>query len=379
MSRKKIARIIFLIILLLAVADFIWFRPTSIDVGIRSDNHRNERRINENTPYLEKEQKLSVASDDINELLINNPYGSVKIEGAEVDDIKIEAELMVYGKTEEKIEEIIDQVHFRDKNRGGELEIGIMYGELPEEVWGIIIDYKIIAPKRLAVDLHSSKYVAVDNFTGPVKVDHSGLGTKDFKIADARKDDYINISKISNIKNDVTIKSHFAAIEIDNIEGHLKVHPAFSNIVVDSVKGNLSMRSEQSKVNFNDIEGDITAFSSFGKIEANDINGDLKAELKHSPVTANVTGEIELDVNFSPVKLYDLAGDVDINSYHSSVDIYSALNHKLDIVTEHGSIIAHNLQLSVEKDNNHRRLIGNVGSGEYELEIDTEFGDVTFN
>lgn len=379
MSRKKIARIVFIIVIFIAIVDVFWLGTNYENFTSERDYIKNIRAIDENTPYLEKTQDLNVSTQDINELSLINPYGSVDIQGTSGDKVEVEAEIIVYGETEEDIEGLIDQINIEKKVAGDELTLGLEYEKIPEKVWGVKIQCTVKAPERLALTVQSGKNLRVENFVGPVKLNHSGLGFAMVGSSEERYRKYFEKSYVRNIEKDLELSNIHASLEVENIGGDVDATVNHGMLDIEKVKGNLTLTSQHSDIELNSIDGNVVTYNSFDDIIVSQVKGDLSSKLEHTPLEANVDGKLKIQGQFSDVKVRDIDNDLEANLEHGDIRIYSELNHKLEVSAKHGSIKADDLGLKVEKDdNNMLELMGTVGEGEYNLEVEMEFGNVIF-
>jgi hypothetical protein len=117
----------------------------------------------------ERTEHLSPAITDVAELAIETDVGSITVTGADVADCNITAEITVKARTQEKARELAEEVKIELEPSGDKLNVkAVKPAGLKKR--SLVVDFKIIAPKRLKLDCSSHVgAVNVSDIDGGIK------------------------------------------------------------------------------------------------------------------------------------------------------------------------------------------------------------------
>ncbi|MBV9987586.1 MAG: hypothetical protein JO301_07900 [Chitinophagaceae bacterium] len=263
-------------------------------------------------------------------ITLNNSFGEMKISTWSKNEIKVDVSMTVKAGTDQRAQEILDNIRIEDKKSGSEVSFKTelnndkddrrenRHRDRDDET-SFKINYTVYLPDNMALE-------AINNF-GPLSIgDYNG---------------------------NIVLDSRFGSLNAGKLNQPKKVTVQFGKATIESINnGKLSVQFSKAQVNR--MMGDIT-------VELNQAHG----------VKFNLTNDLKkLDVHNNFSELY-LDADKNLSANFNVRTSFGGFSNKTDF------------PVTQERDNEHRYFnsnssySGKSGSGNIPVTIKSSFGHVT--
>lgn len=275
------------------------------------------------------------ASDKLN---IDNRFGLVEIHTWNKNEVKVDIEIRVSGKTEAWAKSVLSDIEIEDSKSGNQVRFKTLFSEDLDKKEGgsrhqdkyrskstsqtIEVNYQVYMPSSNPLNIENEfGAIIIPDYTGEVD-----LSIKFGKIETGNlsnvKNMYVEFSKakLGNIPGgNLNIK--FSAATITKLSGNVKVNLEFSNKVtlnLDNNLGGLDLKASYSTVNLKPL-GELPAsykiFTSFGSFknrtsvkfnndeDDNDNKRGPKFDYEYNGKSGNGNIQIKVKSNFSTIIL----------------------------------------------------------------------------
>lgn len=300
----------------------------------------------------EKEVELSAPLATGSSFSAETRDGSIKIQGVETSDCKVLAKIVAHARTEERAQELADQVQVRLEPAGAGLKVVTEGPHTGGNTWyNVSLDVKVPVQTSLA------------------------LGTNDGAV------------HITSITGDVDARTSDGSIEAEALKGNAKLRTSDGSITGTRLDaGTLDVHTNDGSITITDASAKTcTAKTSDGNITLTDVRADsMAADTGDGAIRCQHIAAGRLDCHTSDGSIHiDYAQDAPkaptVTATTSSGGItFTAppgLSATIDAATDDGSIHT-SLPITVEGKVG-KSLTGTVGGGEGKIHLRTHDGSIT--
>ncbi len=278
--------------------------------------------------------------------------GSIKIQGVETSDCKVLAKIVAHARTEERAQELAEQVQVRLEPAGAGLKVVTEGPHTSGNTWySVSLDVQVPVQTNLA------------------------LGTNDGSV------------QITGITGDVDARTSDGSIEAETLKGNAKLRTSDGNITAVRLEaGTLDVHTNDGTIKMSDTSAKTcTAKTSDGNITLTDVRADsITADTGDGAIRCQRIAADRLDCRTSDGSIQiDYAPDgpksPTVTATTSSGGIaFTAppeLSAAIEASTDDGSIHT-SLPITVEGKVG-KSLTGKVGGGEGKIRLRTHDGSIT--
>jgi hypothetical protein len=316
MNRKAVVSLIIIVAAILMIFDIKYngskilreFEIESIDDSRLNINYPGDII---DTPHAEKRvsDRQIVLGEDIKALCIKNGMGSVNISGEKRDDILLSCRLTVYAEEKEEAELLAEGLDVHTYTAGDRMIIEPEIPEYAERIKAIIVDYDLLVPEDLLLDISNS----------------FGRLTVKNMIEDMSLKNSFDTVEIRNNSGDVELRTTYGAIYAEDISGNLAINSSFTNTDCSRIRGNMNANIAFGVFRARDFTNSLRIRAAYSEIEVEPGDGlieyELYCETKYGNISTNLPFQLERKDN---VRI--------LRGSEGSADI------KIDIINECGSI-----------------------------------------
>ena len=377
MSRKKVITYLLIILLLVMVVDiryiksdnnlFEGFITESIEEVIGMENNLFQNNFNQSTIKAEKEGSLKLdqnflaENDQIDLFYLKNDFGSIELQGSQKEEININYTLKVHAEAKTEAEKFIQDLEIIYNLEGENLEISLNKSqtETPDKINAVEIDYIITVPERLQVELN--------NNYGELKIQHLK--------AEVKASNRYGSTLINDLQKAAVLDLAYGESEIYNLESTLDLNSAYAENNIENISGDFNLESAYGFNRISNLESDLQINSRYGGAEiTSTANIDLKSRYTGFTIS-NIKGKLKADSEYGDFKLSQVQ-DLELELRYSDVEISPLKNDELynyDLSVKYGNIEADLGGISYD---NQDQLKYQGQRAEYEIEINSEYGDI---
>lgn len=202
-------------------------------------------------PYLTKTFNLSSG-----ELYVATSGGSIKVEGSNSKQVKVEMYVNSNRHSDKKIREIIEEDYeIRIEKTGSRIE-AVAKREGRNWSWnGISVSFVVYTPKNFECDLNTSG--------GSLK-----------------------ISGVNGSRHE--LKTSGGSITAEEMAGEMEARTSGGSITVNEYEGDVDLKTSGGSIRLNEIRGEIEATTSGGGIRIKDVEGAVYATTSGGSIDAEI-------------------------------------------------------------------------------------------
>jgi hypothetical protein len=279
---------------------------------------------------VEKKRSISksytVSNDD--KLSIENSFGDVTVTTWDKKEIKVDIEIAVTASSDEKAQQMIDEISVDDRKNGNDISFKTNIGNMGNgkkskgnDQRKFYIEYKVMMPSGNPLNIENSfGKINIGDFSGPVSL-ISKFGELNAGNLSNAKTLHVEFGKanIGAILNpDITFKFNSRSF-IKNISGNAKLHVEFCDrveISVDHDLKDLNIAESYSNVRLNvpaNLSANFNVHTNFGSFsnssginiseEKEDDNMGPKFDKEYSGNSGNGNARIRIKSSFGKIRL----------------------------------------------------------------------------
>lgn len=258
--------------------------------------------------------------------------GSITIRGADVGNCKVKANIVAQAKTEEKAQELAEQV---------------------------------------LIELEPSKNKLITKIKKPKSLWYQSYS--------------INVNLDITIPNETNLKltTHNGHIEIENITGEMNSETHNGSIKISEVSGTIKLKTHNGSITCNDISGEINSRTHNGPIKISQGKEKIKLKTHNGSITCNdISGDTELKthngkVNVTYSKTASPICNISIVTHNGHIHLVSPPNLSAAVnVSTHGGSIKSDLPILLKGKISSHKTEGIIGKGEGKLYLKTHNGPI---
>lgn len=361
---------------------------SSPSVSSSTASHSHSSPVQDDTPVKTKSFTRSFNLDKNDKLNLANQRGSITIKTWDKNEVKVDAEIRAYAKTDNDAQKMLDEVSInatkngdlvtyktelesRDNNWGSSIKNG-------KTIWRkeVKIDYIVYMPANIALTA-STQYgnILVNDFYGPTsfKIQYGNLTAGNL----TNTNNYISIQYGKGDIKDMggaTIKLQYGnGINIGTVSNNLDVNAQYTAVNIRAVKGMSTIKHQYgSGTTIGVVYGNVDANAQYCDVKIGSLNGNLICKTQYGKV---IVDEINAGT------------DVDIYAPYSKVNLGFAKNYNgnFDVKASYGDF-KYGANISMKRNGDeekgynttkyHSGQIGKGGSGKVNISI--QYETVTF-
>ena len=364
MSKKTIVTILLIVLIGMLITDININGFGVFELFFHRLNTDSIEKLHIGGGYQEKYSHngtLNFNAMSVNSLDINNPMGSVVLIGEDGEEVKVEYDITVYGRTVKRAEEYAKQIKV-EKTGTKNIKLSLKKPDDSTGIQAVKVAYYIKAPREIYPDI-KNKYgkLEVNNFKNGAKLSN-GYEETDVK----------------DISGNVEIRAAYGDLDVTNIEGKVNIHTSYNSVNIRDISKNLSIEADYSEVDINNIKGKLDFESRYGEASLNNINNtDIKSDYTEIDIS-RINGPLTADMNYGELNLSEIKNDLNFTGNYT--DIEGELSPELDNFSlnselEYGNIDT-NFLVTKREDDNYEKVTTQVGTGEVKIKIKTEHADI---
>jgi len=212
-------------------------------------------------------------------LTLEADLGSIKVEGAEGDNVKIEVVREADTSSDKKAKDIFDDFQVDFEQRGNDVFVKAdlrhdgFDGFLERIFNRLHVEFIVSVPRVYNTDLRTSGgSISVDNVQGETRSKTSG-GSLHFDL----------------IAGNVWGRTSGGGIRIGEVEGEVDVHTSGGGIQIERTKGPILARTSGGSIRIKNAGSEVDAHTSGGGITVEEVMGAIQADTSGGSVTATIT------------------------------------------------------------------------------------------
>lgn len=351
-------------------------------------NSNGNQEVQDDGPVRAKTFNRSFGINRSDKVTLSNQYGSMTIKIWDKNEIKIDADIKAYAKTEEEAQKLLDQVSINATKDGDGVTFKTDMGDRNGNWGSSVKNGKVLWRKEVKVHMvvympasnaltASQTYgnLTIDDFNGPtsLKVQYGNLIANDL----GNNNNYISVQYgRANLKdvNAAKIKQQYGDGVTINSIGTLDLDIQYASAKITTVKGSANIKHQYGGGTTIGSAGALTVSAQYTNIKVGSLKGNLNTKVQYGRLTVN---EIESG-----------AKDITVNGSYSDIDLnfVASYNADFDISTNYGGGFRSGSNVTTKRQGDDRgyssvkNYSGQVGKGgNARINIKTDYGSVSFN
>lgn len=373
MSKKLIVGLTIFLLIVVMVTDF---RVNGVKVfenfarQLETESLRNMQhgglKNDFNGPSADIEinnKTVTIQDENIDTVFIRNPLGTVDISGEDRNDIELSYKITVYAKNLELAESLVEELSIIIDNNNNNIVFGLVDVKIPEGVYGIKIDYNLLVPENMKLD--------IENKYGRLEVSDM--------TADVSLRNVYDEMDINNISGKADLYARYGNLYVKDVE-ELELVSGYNAIDISNVHGNADIEQDYGQGRINLINGDVVINSSYGSLYFDGIKGDIKLKSKYTQVRGEeFDGNLTANIRYGQLRLSGVSNDLDVDGRYTAIEVNLDENlkdYKLYCETDYADINT-NLSFDIEKDNSTKIMEGTKGTGEVKINLISDHSEIS--
>lgn len=297
----------------------------------------NMQELQDDSPVKTKSFTKSFGIDRSDKITLSNQFGSMTIKTWDKNEIKVDAEIKAYAKTEDEAQKLLDQVSIGATKDGDLVSYKTNMGDRNGN-WGTNVrNGKVIW--RREVKIHMTVYMpasnaltasqtygplTIEDFAGPtsLKVQYGNLTTGNL----SNSNNYISVQYgKANLKdvNAAKIKHQYGDGVTINSIGTLDINAQYTSVNIGTVKGNAQITHQYGNgVTIGTVGGSLDANAQYTAITVTTIKGNATISQQYGRgVTIGSVGNLNINAQYAGVKVDNLRGNLTTKMQNGRLDI----------------------------------------------------------
>jgi len=315
---------------------------------------------------------FSVSPDVLME--ITNKYGNVNIETWNKKSIDINVEVIVCGKKQDKVNDLLRRIDIRMEQGSNYIETETIIESAQTKGWGwykgnyedasYTINYFVSMPITGNVDIYN-KYGNIDLET------LEGYADIELKYGNLETDD---------IGKDVELDLGYGNADIGQVQ-NVDMNIKYSKIEIEACK-QFDLESKYSSYKIGEVELLDIDYCKYDKYKIDKV-GTLDSENKYTTFNIKeLTNQLEVDCSYGKINVDNVSADFDLIKIDCSytpisIDINNQSGAQVYVDNTYGSIDFYDSNnVSYTKENHTKMLEGTLGNGAGKIVIESNYGSV---
>ncbi len=350
-------------------------------------NNNNQQEVQDDGPVRSKTFNKSFGIDRGDKITLNNQYGSMTIKIWDRNEIKVDADIKAYAKTEEEAQKLLDQVSINAAKDGDLVAFKTEMGDRNGNWGSSIRNGKVLWRREIKVHMvvympaanaltASQSYgnITLDDFNGPtsLKVQYGNLFAGNLN----NSNNYISVQYGKASLKDVNaakIKQQYGDGVTINTIGTLDLDIQYASAKITTVKGNANIKHQYGNGTTIGSVGGLTVTAQYTKVKVGTLKGNLNTRVQYGKLTVD---EIE-----------NSSKDITVSGGYSDIDLSfgAAYNGDFEVSTNYGGF-RYGSNVTAKKLGDDRGYSsaksynGQIGKGgNAKINVRTDYGSVSFN
>jgi DUF4097 and DUF4098 domain-containing protein YvlB len=228
-------------------------------------------------------RNLNLSAKGIERLEIDCGSGFLKVRGQEgLREIKVEAEIVLDGKSEKSAEEFLKKYLKLSLEKRGSRAVLTSGFESYRSLFSFtskVINLTVSMPKDMDLDVDDgSGYIKINDIAGNVNVDD---GSGSIEIVNAQGnvdvDDGSGEILLEKITGDVSVGDGSGDVEVEGVSGDVSVNDGSGSIYIRNIGGNVTVRDGSGSITIDGVEKDVYIPSEgSGSVRIKNVKGKVK-------------------------------------------------------------------------------------------------------
>lgn len=228
-------------------------------------------------------KNLSLSVKGIDQFEIDCGAGFLKVYGKEgLKEIKVEAEIVVEGRSEKSAEEFIKKylkLSLEKRGRRAILTSGFKSYRSVFSFGTKVINLTVSMPKAMNLDVDDgSGSIRIEDIAGTLKVD-DGSGSMEIMNVKGNVDvdDGSGDVEVQDVIGDVSVDDGSGRVEVEGVSGDVSVDDGSGSISIRNIGGSVTVRDGSGSITIDGVEKDVYIPSDgSGSVRVNNIKGKVK-------------------------------------------------------------------------------------------------------
>lgn len=355
--------------------------------NVRYSSGGGNQDLKEDGPMRSKTFSKSFTVDRSDKINLSNQYGSITIKIWNKNEIKVDADIKAYAKTDDEAQKLLDDVAVTATKTGDLVTYKTTMGERNGNWGSNVRNGKIIW--RREVKTHYIVYMPASNALTALQ-QYGNIIMDDFEGPTSIKVQYGNLTagNLSNANNYISIQ--YGKGSVKDMGGATIKHQYGGGITIGNV-GNLDLNAQYTAANINSVKGTATIKHQYGGgTTIGNVNGAMSVTTQYAPIKiGNLKGNLTAKAQYGKVIIDEIeAGkDVDVDAQYTTVTLGFAANYNADfeVKTQYASFnYSSNVTAKREGGDNRsysssKNYSGQIGKGgSARVSIKVQYNGVTF-
>jgi len=355
--------------------------------NVRYSSSGGNQDLKEDGPMRSKTFSKSFTVDRSDKINLSNQYGSITIKIWNKNEIKVDADIKAYAKTDDEAQKLLDDVAVTATKTGDLVTYKTTMGERNGNWGSNVRNGKIIW--RREVKTHYIVYMPASNALTALQ-QYGNIIMDDFEGPTSIKVQYGNLTagNLSNANNYISIQ--YGKGSVKDMGGATIKHQYGGGITIGNV-GNLDLNAQYTAANINNVKGTATIKHQYGGgTTIGNVNGAMSVTTQYAPIKiGNLKGNLTAKAQYGKVIIDEIeAGkDVDVDAQYTTVTLGFAANYNADfeVKTQYASFnYSSNVTAKREGGDNRsysssKNYSGQIGKGgSARVSIKVQYNGVTF-
>ncbi len=335
-------------------------------------NNLRDSVVGQEYSFTDQTVEISGAKPGIR-VTVNNSYGDVKVTGGSAS-LKATLTKGVRAWDEGDAGRIAEQIKIIVEQTSDGVQISTNRDQFTQQ---FTTDLNIEVPASARVEITDS-YGQVSASELDANLDISGSHLR---------------TAINSISGDVLLSLSYSDVEASSINGRLKVVGA-KNARISSIDGPLSIAASNGTIDVRDASEVVEINAPFCRITAHNLQEAAIIKTEHGNVRVIRAAEVTIEAPYSPIRIEEIAGDLNIASSNSDIQLRSIaggatvaaqrssvnadeVHGQVDFVTSHGNVTVKNFHSGVRVLTSYRDVMLVASSQpSADIEVENSHGEI---
>ena len=357
------------------------------NTNVRYNSSSNNQDVKDDSPMRSKTFIKSFSVDRSDKINLNNQFGSITIKVWNKNEIKVDADIKAYAKTENEAQKLLDDVVITATKTGDLVTYKTTMGDKNGNWGSNVKNGKTIW--RREVKTHYIVYMPASNAL-TVSQQYGNIMMDDFAGPTSIKVQYGNLTagNLSNANN--YISTQYGKASVKDMGGAKIKHQYGGGTTLGTVD-NLDLDAQYTSVNVASVKGVASVKHQYGSgTTIGSVGGIINANVQYTSIkVSNLRGNLTSRAQYGKVLIDNIeAGkDVDVDAQYSTVSLGFASNYAadFDVRTHYGSF-KYGANVSARREGGDDRsysssksYTGQIGKGgNARVKVTSQYNTVTF-
>ncbi len=270
-------------------------------------------------------------------LQVINAHGDIEIQGTDEGRITVSFEKTIWRRNEKQAKAIADELKMTIDKDARQLTISTTRSEFRRR--NFRTNFKISLPAGMDIEVNNSygevKTVKVRNTN--IKNRHGKIIASDIGGKLLIENSYKDV-EVDNVQSDCQIEGKHADVFVNRVKGKTQIIHQYGKVRLENISQDVKIEGSHSGVYGENLMGSVEVATSYKKIALFDV-GPTKIRARHSPVEIEgARGYVDIEDNYSKVKVDNLQGDLIVNGKNLEVYGKSIVGQKIYITSSYRNV-----------------------------------------